>query len=87
MYVVREIAAITTSKGGEVDICVTACCPGLCKSDLGRDYAEWYLQWGLWLFEAVFARSGEQGARTLVSASLLGEDAQGKFWKDDVFKP
>lgn len=86
-YAVREIAKLATTDAGKVAVSVTSCCPGFCTSNIGRDYGEWYIQWALWVFEALCARSSEEGSRTMVSASLLGEEAQGKFWTHDKLAP
>ncbi|KAH7057377.1 hypothetical protein B0J12DRAFT_412292 [Macrophomina phaseolina] len=65
---------------------VNACCPYMCKTDLGRN-------WGLAAkipmaaFQAVFARTAEQGARTLVSATALGPESHGRFWHHDILYP
>ncbi|KAL8974906.1 MAG: hypothetical protein Q9197_000875 [Variospora fuerteventurae] len=86
MAAMRGVAQ-AAAKGPHGDsIIVNACCPSLCKTDLGRD-------WGAGMklvmagMQAVFARSAEQGARTLVSASALDSGASGKFWSHDVLYP
>ena len=86
-YAVREIAKLATTDAGTVAVSVMSCCPGFCTSNIGRDYGEWYIQWALWVFESLCARSSEEGSRTMVSASLLGEEAQGKFWTHDKLAP
>lgn len=85
MYVTHELAALATSPGGEVQVIMTSCCPGFCTSDLGRQYDSWIERNGLWLFHSLFARSTEAGSRTLVSATALGPEAHGKWWKNDEF--
>ena len=67
-------------------IVVNACCPSLCKTDLGRD-------WGRGMkvmmsgMQAIFARTAEQGARTLVSATALESSSSGQFWSHDILYP
>ena len=85
MYVANELAALAMSPSGEVQVVVTSCCPGFCTSDLGRQYNGWMERNALWLFHGVFARSTEAGARTLVSATVLGPEAHGRWWKNDEF--
>ncbi len=85
LYVTHALAALATSPSGEIEVVVTSCCPGFCTSDLGRQYDSWIERNGLWLFHGLFARSTEAGSRTLVSATALGPEAHGKWWKDDVF--
>ncbi|KAI4190693.1 MAG: hypothetical protein L6R41_000629 [Letrouitia leprolyta] len=86
MAAMRGVAdAAMRGPNGE-NIVVNACCPSLCKTDLGRD-------WGAGMkvvmagMQAVFARSAEEGARTLVSASALDSNSSGKFWSHDVLYP
>lgn len=77
--------AAAKGPGGEA-IVVNACCPSLCKTDLGRD-------WGAGMkmimsgMQAVFARTAEQGARTLVSATALDSSSSGQFWSHDILYP
>ncbi|KAL1382086.1 short-chain dehydrogenase/reductase family protein-like protein, partial [Phyllosticta capitalensis] len=71
----------------EGDVVVTSCCPGLCKSDLGRDFSGFLMvRIVRGLFFALFARSTEQGARSLVSGVTLGKEANGQFWQHDKFQ-
>ncbi|KAL8295972.1 hypothetical protein RB600_001456 [Gaeumannomyces tritici] len=39
------------------------------------------------VFQAIFARTAEQGAKTLVSATALGPESHGRFWNHDVLYP
>lgn len=67
-------------------VIVNACCPYMCKTDLGRN-------WGMMAkipmigFQAIFARTAEEGARTLVSATALGPESHGRFWHHDILFP
>ncbi|KAK8174120.1 short-chain dehydrogenase/reductase family protein-like protein [Phyllosticta citrichinensis] len=73
--------------GPDGDVVVTSCCPGLCKSDLGRDFSGFLMvRIVRGLFFALFARSTEQGARSLVSGLTLGKEANGQFWQHDKFQ-
>ena len=85
MYTLKPLASLATTSGGEAQVLVTSCCPGLCASDLSRG-VPWYLIWAAWLFFKIFGRTTEEGSRTLVSACSLGEEAQGGYWKDDELK-
>lgn len=82
MYVTNELAALATSPTGAPEVIVTSCCPGFCTSDLGRQYDSWIERIASWLFYSIFARSTEEGSRTLVRATALGPEAHGKWWKD-----
>ncbi|KAJ3511416.1 hypothetical protein NM208_g15434 [Fusarium decemcellulare] len=78
MYVVRELAAKVSSS----EVIVVSVCPGLCKSDIARD-APWAMRKMDAVWKALYARSPEEGSRTLVSGILLEESAHGGFWTND----
>ena len=84
MYVTQALADISSKPNGEPDIIVIVTCTGLCKSDVGRTFP-WFLQYPVLLFQSVFARTAEQGSRSLVSASTVGVDHHGGYWTNDVF--
>jgi NAD(P)-dependent dehydrogenase (short-subunit alcohol dehydrogenase family) len=68
------------------DIIVNACCPFLCKTELGRNFnAVYRVMMGA--MQYFTTRSAEEGARTLVGATALGEESQGGFWTHDVLAP
>lgn len=67
-------------------IIINAACPGLCRTDLGRDWP-WYSRLPVVLFQAIFARTAEQGSRTLVSATALGAESNGNLWTNDTHAP
>lgn len=78
MYVMNQLASKVSAK----EVIVLAVCPGLCKSDIARE-APYIIQKidGVW--KSIFARSTEEGSRTLVSGITLGEKAHGQFWTND----
>ncbi|KAI0536213.1 putative short-chain dehydrogenase [Xylaria digitata] len=63
---------------------VLACCPGQCSTDLYRNFPLG-VRLFMSLFNAVIARSAEQGSRTLVTGLLRGREANGKMWVNDHF--
>ncbi|KAI9374535.1 hypothetical protein BJX61DRAFT_285102 [Aspergillus egyptiacus] len=65
------------------DVTINVACPGLCKTDLGRDFP-WYVVLPSKLMQMYCARTAEEGSRALVSATLLGTVGHGKFWSNDV---
>lgn len=71
------------SSGGKTPI-VLACCPGQCKTNLYRQFPL-TVRMFMMAFNAVIARTAEQGARTLVTGLLQGEEARGKMWVNDGF--
>ncbi|KAF2228231.1 short chain dehydrogenase/reductase [Elsinoe ampelina] len=83
----QHIARLAASKSGEPDVIVTSVCPGMTKSNLARDFKQWWILPILWLFYYIFARSTEEGARTYVSGAALGEKGRGGFWQHDKLQP
>ena len=86
MYALKSLASLATSPSGKPQVIVTSCCPGLCVSDLGRQYNSWFEGWVKWAFLGVVARSTEDGGRTLVDTSTLGEEAHGGYLKDGTLR-
>lgn len=86
MYAVQSLTSLATSASGEPQIIVTSCCPGFCVSELARQYNGWLEGWAKWAFYGLFARSTEDGSRTLVGASTLGEEAQGGYLTNGQLK-
>lgn len=65
------------------DIIVNAVCPSLCKTDLGRNFGT-MSQISGFFFQGVFARTAEEGSRSLVSATALGPESHGRLWHEDI---
>jgi NAD(P)-dependent dehydrogenase (short-subunit alcohol dehydrogenase family) len=86
------IKSITRIAGHEkdIDVVITSVSPGLCASDLGRAHAptNMILQFLFFLVKLIFVRTGEQGARSIVSGAMIkaGEEVQGGYWKDDKWQ-
>ncbi|KAI4943648.1 hypothetical protein J4E86_009611 [Alternaria arbusti] len=68
---------------GNTDVFINVACPGYCTTDLGRDFP-WYLAMPTKLMQMFVGRTAEQGARELVSATLLGKIGHNQFWSDDI---
>lgn len=68
-------------------ISVVAVCPGFCTSSLSRGYSSYAAQFLRWVLDTFIMRTAEEGARTLVSGTLLGSEGHGKFWFDDELHP
>ncbi|KLU92541.1 hypothetical protein MAPG_11486 [Magnaporthiopsis poae ATCC 64411] len=86
MAAVRAIARSPAVGGTDARVIVNSCCPHLCKTDLGREFP--LVQRAVTsVFQAFFARSAEEGARTLVGATALGSESHGRFWHHDVLYP
>ncbi|EED13107.1 short-chain dehydrogenase, putative [Talaromyces stipitatus ATCC 10500] len=63
---------------------ILACCPNQTKTDLGRNFPVG-MKVFMFFWNSVFARTAEQGSRTLVSGLTLGEEANGRMWSNDRF--
>lgn len=82
-YASKEIAKLAGD-----DVIVVATCPGLCSSDLPRAYmTNPVVTFLIRLIAFLMFRTAEDGARTLVSATVQGEKVHGKWWKDDEIQP
>jgi NAD(P)-dependent dehydrogenase (short-subunit alcohol dehydrogenase family) len=85
-YAVRHLVTLPSLKGvdGNPKVIINTACPGMCKSELGRQMTQNPLiKFLSWLMFAIVARTAEQGANTFISALTLGDDSQGELWKDD----
>jgi len=63
---------------------ILACCPGQCKTNLYREFPLG-VRLFMTVFNAIIARTSEQGSRTLVSGLLQSEEANGRMWVNDHF--
>lgn len=87
MYAETGLAQLAISKDtGKPDFYVTVVCPGATASELGRDATAWYYRIGIAIFRLLGQRKTEEGARTYISGVTQGEQAHGRFWKDDVIR-
>ena len=84
MIMMRHLAEQVTKEGGGV--VVNATCPGMCKTDLGRDIPR-PVRAVVGVAFSLVQRSAEEGGRSLVSATALGPESHGRFWHNDVLYP
>ncbi|EXJ54772.1 hypothetical protein A1O7_10113 [Cladophialophora yegresii CBS 114405] len=86
-YAVRHLAASPAIKGldGKPKVIINTNCPGLCKSDLGREVGKGnpLIQLARWVLEAILSRTAEDGANTYVTALELGDECHGQMWKNN----
>jgi NAD(P)-dependent dehydrogenase (short-subunit alcohol dehydrogenase family) len=82
MFVVRGLV----ERVGNERIVINASCPGMCKTNMGRNHPVAQRIF-MAIFYVFFGRSAEQGSRSLVSATGLGPESQGKFWTNDKYLP
>lgn len=84
MYVVQTLALFAqVGKSSQQPVLVLAVCPGACKSDLAKDSTGLGMKLVKIIANALFMRTAEEGSRTLVSGTTLGDEAQGRFWQHD----
>ena len=86
MAAMKAIAKATTKPDGTPEVVVNACCPFMCRTDLGRNFPL-PLKAFMAGFQYFTARSAEEGSRTLVGATALGPESQGRFWHHDILHP
>lgn len=86
MLSISKAAAMTGGSQEESQVIVNAVCPDLCKTDLGRNF-NLVAKVMMVPFQALFARTAEQGSRSLVSATALSPESHGKFWHHDTLEP
>jgi NAD(P)-dependent dehydrogenase (short-subunit alcohol dehydrogenase family) len=88
-YAMRHIATLPSvvSTSSEPKVIVNSACPGMCKTDLGRQYTNKNMLYRilLWIMGVLIMRSAEAGSRLYVSAITRGKESQGKIWKDDRY--
>jgi NAD(P)-dependent dehydrogenase (short-subunit alcohol dehydrogenase family) len=83
MYAANKLASEVSS----ADVIITSICPGVVRSDLGRDhyFPGVYIVAALLVF--LFMKSPSQGADSVLSGTTQGESVHGRFWKDDQIQP
>ena len=77
VFYTRELAA-RTKQSGKPEVIINYVNPGLCHSALARDISGW----GFYLVKLLFARSTEQGSRTLVHATEAGPESHGQYMSE-----
>ncbi|KAF2639254.1 hypothetical protein P280DRAFT_491132 [Massarina eburnea CBS 473.64] len=83
MHVASKLAGEVSSE----EVIITSICPGLVRTDLGRDH---YFP-GIGMLFAIagllIMNSAAVGANPILSGTVQGEMAHGRFWKDDRIMP
>jgi hypothetical protein len=79
----KSIAALVTRPNGEIDVIVSSCCPGACRSDLIRELKGSGIATaiGLMIFDLLFSKTTEESGKVYVSAAALGYEAHGGWYK------
>ena len=85
MWVLRELAKRCTLPDGTSHVILNDTCPGPTRSDVTRSFDSFIerilRQTILWLM----SKPTEQGARTVVGATLLGPESHGRWWVCDEY--
>ncbi|THC89360.1 hypothetical protein EYZ11_011199 [Aspergillus tanneri] len=84
-YVLKTAAGLARNENGALPVIIKTVSPGFCVSSLGRQYNRFYERWLVWLVQKLFARTTEQGSRSLVSATYQGVESHGKCWRSDGY--
>ncbi|KAI1626520.1 hypothetical protein EDD37DRAFT_351223 [Exophiala viscosa] len=85
-YAVRHLVTTPALKDdkGNVKVVVNTTCPGMCKSDLGRQVTtNVFVKLLSWILYAFFARSASDGVNAFTMALTLGDNSHGEMWKND----
>lgn len=84
IYVMQMLASLAKSEhNSKGHVLVLAVCPGACKSDLARGSTGLTIKTVKAIANATFMRTAEEGSRTFVSGTTLGDEAHGRFWQYD----
>ncbi|KAK8051096.1 hypothetical protein PG993_002481 [Apiospora rasikravindrae] len=68
------------------DVIINACCPGMCRTNMQRDFP--FVKRIMAKVSLLpLSRSAEEGSRSLINATGLGPESNGKFWRNDEFLP
>ncbi|KAL7940466.1 putative short-chain dehydrogenase [Trichoderma barbatum] len=81
---VEDLGGSQGMLGAQQGPILLACCPGQCKTNLYREFPMGVRVF-MTVFNAIIARTAEQGSRTLVTGLLQSEKANGKLWANDRF--
>ncbi|KAL2865812.1 putative short-chain dehydrogenase/reductase family protein [Aspergillus lucknowensis] len=84
-YVLKTVAGRLRNENGMVPVIINTVSPGLCVSSLGRQYNRFYHRLVVWVMYKLFARTAEQGSRSLVSATYQGVESHGRCWRSDGY--
>ncbi|CAO2647927.1 Nn.00g088490.m01.CDS01 [Neocucurbitaria sp. VM-36] len=85
MLHIAHLVSSASPSPADPDIIVNACCPYLCRTNLGRNFSLPMRKLSA-VSQYFTARTAEEGARTLVSATVLGKESHGAFWTHDVLR-
>jgi retinol dehydrogenase-12 len=79
------LAPFSPSKG-DPDVIINCLDPCFCKTSLGHSGISTFERVAGVIFSGLFARTSEEGARTLVLAASAGKETNGKYMRAGVLK-
>lgn len=85
MWITRELANRCLGADGSPLVIINDTCPGSCSTEAMRDFNNPIESLLKPIVQFVLFRTAEQGARTLVGATALGEESHGRWWVSDSF--
>ena len=86
MWMTRELAKRCINVDGSLEVIINDTCPGACRSDVARDFNHPLLEIAKAIASFLLFRPAEQGARTIVGATLLGPESHGQWWTYDRYE-
>ncbi|TRX92868.1 hypothetical protein FHL15_006274 [Xylaria flabelliformis] len=80
-YAAEELAKLAKGDDGRPAVIINTTCPGIVRTSLARNYTEnsMFFTITVAVFQAVLAKTAENGARTLIAAGQTKESENGKF--------
>lgn len=88
-YSLRHMAQLPSvvTPSGRVNVVINSVAPGICKTDLGRQFTEksTFVRILITIFFFLVGRTAEMGSRTYLTALTRGPESQGRMWKDDRY--
>ncbi|MCJ1463965.1 hypothetical protein MMC07_002575 [Pseudocyphellaria aurata] len=85
MWITRELAKRCLGPDGSPLVIINDTCPGACRTEAFRDYSNPIESLLIPIVQIFLFRTAEQGARTLVGATALGEESHGRWWVSDSY--
>lgn len=85
MWITRELAKRCLGFDGSPLVIINDTCPGGCRTEVLREFSNPIERLLKSIIGFLLFRTAEQGARTLVGATVLGEESHGQWWVSDSF--
>jgi len=81
-YAMRHLVNVPSLRNKDVkpNVIINSVCPGVTKSELGRNFDSWVQQFFInWIFYPLVGKSAEQGANCYLLAYAQGDESHGKL--------